>query len=122
MYRLLPETSGAFVALQFTGKLDADNYKAIIPILEEHISRHGKISLLWEMRDFGGWTTDGLLSDTKFDVKHRNDFSRIAMVGEKKWQDWMTSLMKPFTSAKVRYFESDERDAALAWAKESHAR
>ncbi len=117
MYQLLPESSGAFVALQLTGKLEASDYAGIVPVLEDRIAQHGKISLFWEMRDFSGWTVSGLASDTKFDVKYANDFTRIALVGEKKWHELMASLMRPFTSAEVKYFDLGERDAALAWAK-----
>lgn len=119
MYRLLPESTGDFVALQLSAKLDAADYGGITSVLEERIAKHGKISLLWDMREFDGWTAGGLWADTKFDVKHAQDFSRIAMVGEKKWQDWMASLMKPFTSAEVRYFDVIERETALAWALET---
>lgn len=121
MYQLLPETDGAFVALQLTGKLEASDYDGIVPILEERIAQHGKISLFWEMRDFHGWTVGGLAADAKFDVKHANDFTRIALVGEKKWQELMTALMKPFTSAEVRYFDFHAREAALAWASQPTA-
>ncbi|MDA7880879.1 STAS/SEC14 domain-containing protein [Akkermansiaceae bacterium] len=43
------------------------------------------ISLFWEVSSFDGWTTEALFSDIGFDIEHRNDFTRIAMVGEKKW-------------------------------------
>lgn len=117
MYEILPETKDAFVALRLTGKLDEKDYEALLPMLKELIARHGKISLYWEMREFEGWTMDGLLSDAAFDAEHTDDFVRIAMVGEKKWHDWMTKLMKPFTSAEVRYFELDQAGTALSWAK-----
>lgn len=117
MYKQLPESNGSFVALRLSGKLDEDDYQSIIPMVTERIASHEKISLYWEMRDFDGWTADGLLSDAGFDVRHADDFTRIAMVGEKKWHDWMTNLMKPFTSAEVRYFDLSESEAAKIWAR-----
>ncbi|RYD91602.1 MAG: STAS/SEC14 domain-containing protein, partial [Sphingobacteriales bacterium] len=45
------------------------------------------------------------------------DFRRIAIVGEKKWHEWMATAMKPFTSAEVRYYDHSERAAALAWSR-----
>jgi hypothetical protein len=44
---------------------------------------------------------------------------RIAVVGDKKWESWMATLCKPFTMAKVRYFEASEIDAAWAWLNEA---
>lgn len=121
MHKLLPETKDAFVALRLSGKLDESDYESMLPILEERIARYGKISLYWEMRDFEGWTIDGLLSDAGFDTKHKDDFIRIAMVGEKKWHGWMTKMLKPFTSAEVRYFDIDETAAALGWSSAESA-
>jgi hypothetical protein len=40
------------------------------------------------------------------------------MVGEKKWQEWMTDLMKPFASAQVHFFESDDKEEAKKWIAE----
>lgn len=118
MHETLPETHDAFVALRLRGKLDEEDYRTIVPLLKDRIARHGKIALFWEMQDFGGWTPGGLWADTKFDVAHANDFTRIALVGEKKWHEWMTMVMKPFTSAEVRYFDESERQAALKWAQQ----
>lgn len=116
MHTLLPETDGTFVAIRISDKLDQADYQSIVPILEERIAEHGKISLYWEMEQFEGWTAGGLWADTKFGVKHANDFRRIAVVGDKKWHEWSTKVMKPFTSAEVRYFNPDQRQQALAWA------
>ena len=117
MHILLPESKEGFVALRLSEKLDGKDFDRIIPILEEQIEAHGKIALFWEMASFEGWTTEALFADTGFDLQHRNDFTRIAMVGEKKWHAWMTKLMKPFTSAEVKYYEIPERENALAWTR-----
>ena len=45
-----------------------------------------------------------LWQDIKFDVKHFGDIERLAMVGEKKWEQWMATFCKPFTTATVKYF------------------
>lgn len=119
MHKILSETRGAFVALQLTGKLDETDYREIVPLLETRIAEHGKIALYWEMKSFEGWTPGGLWADTKFDIHHANDFARIAIVGEKKWHEWMASLMKPFTGAEVRYFDLDERQQALDWSRQA---
>ena len=115
MYEVLPETHHDLVALRLSGTLDADDYHAFTPLIESAIERHGKVRLFWEMRDFSGWSPGGAGTDLGFDVRHASDFKRIAIVGEKAWHEWMTKLMKPFTSAEVKYFEIPEREQALAW-------
>ena len=43
--------------------------------------------------------------DVKFDAKHANDFDKVAMVGEKKWEEKMSDLMGFFSSGEVKYFD-----------------
>lgn len=117
MYRILTESSGAFVAVQVTGTLQSEDYSSLLPLLQSKIAENGKINLFWEMKDFDGWTASGLWSDGSFDVKHAGDFRRIAIVGEKKWHEWMATVMKPFTSAEIRYFDHHDRAAAMAWSQ-----
>ena len=51
-------------------------------------------------------------------VAHSWEFERIAMVGDRKWEQWMAMLCKPFTQAKVWYFDVSEIDAARNWIGE----
>lgn len=99
-------------------ELDQADYDRLLPIVENLIEQYGKVRWYFEMEDFDGWTLDALWSDIKFDFKHRNDFEKIVMVGRKDWMDWMTQLMKPFTSAEIRFFELEEQAAAREWIKE----
>jgi hypothetical protein len=69
------------------------------------------------MAGFHGWTTGALWEDIKFDVKHFSDIERVAMVGEKKWQKGMSEFCRPFTTAKIRYFDHSEANAAREWAE-----
>ncbi len=119
MFEILPQTEHDLVALRLSGTLDQDDYAGMLPEIKKRIETHGSLRLYWEMDDFHGWTVGGIWEDTTFDVQHAKDFSRVAMVGEKKWEEWMTKLMKPFTSAEVRYFDIEEREKALAWISES---
>ncbi|MBR9919550.1 MAG: STAS/SEC14 domain-containing protein [Bacteroidetes bacterium] len=98
-------------------KIDQADYDRLLPIAKDIIEKHGTLRWYFEMEDFDGWTMEALWSDAKFDFKHRNDFEKIAMVGRKDWMDWMTQLMKPFTSAEIKFFELEEQAAARAWIK-----
>ena len=41
------------------------------------------------------------------------------MVGDGKWEQWMTTFCKPFTKAKVMYFDKSHIDAAWKWLQEN---
>lgn len=97
------------------GKLVETDYDQLIPLLESKIKTFGKIRWLFVMKDFEGWSLESLWSDTKFDLRHANDFEKIAIVGDKKWHEWMTDAMKPFTSAEVKFFEINHGPEAQTW-------
>ena len=112
----LSETNGGKVLeIQLTGKLAKEDYEQLVPAVERLVKEHGRIRILVEMRDFHGWTTGALWEDLKFDAKHFKDIERVAMVGETKWQHGMAIFCKPFTTAKVRYFDGPATDQAREW-------
>ncbi|HWD93864.1 MAG TPA: STAS/SEC14 domain-containing protein [Verrucomicrobiae bacterium] len=101
-----------------SGKLtDEDYQRRFIPEIERLTKQHGKISLLFEMIQFHGWEPKAAWDDFKLNIKHRHDISRVAMVGDKAWQHWLTEFAKPFTAAEVRYFEQTDAGQARAWVR-----
>ena len=112
----LKETNGGKVLeIQLTGKLAREDYEHFVPAVERLVKDHVKIRLLVEMHDFHGWTAGALWQDVKFDAKHFSDIERLAIVGETKWQHGMAVFCKPFTTAKVRYFDRPAIDQAREW-------
>ncbi|WP_324262274.1 STAS/SEC14 domain-containing protein [Altererythrobacter sp. H2] len=68
--------------------------------------------------DFTGWDPGGIWRDLKFDAKHKDSFGRIAIVGDRKWEEWGTKVSDPHFRAKMKFFEPLERDAAESWARD----
>ncbi|MEG9328300.1 STAS/SEC14 domain-containing protein [Salinimicrobium catena] len=99
------------------GQLDDEDYNRIIPLLKEKIESFGKVRWYFEMKDFTGWTFSAMWKDLKFDVKNRNNLERVAMVGDKTWEKQLTQLMKPFTEAEIKFYESEDREKARYWIK-----
>lgn len=109
---------GKVLLVRVTGRLDKQDYDRFTPEIERLIKQHGKLRLLLETHDFHGWDAGALWEDVKFDVKHFNDIERLAVIGEKRWEKGMAIFCKPFTTAKVRYFEHDQAAEAQAWIEE----
>lgn len=112
---LIETNDGKMLEVQLRGKLGKHDYEQLVPVVERLVKKHGKIRLLVEMHDFHGWTASALWQDIKFDAKHFNDIERVAMVGESAWQHGMALFCKPFTGAKIQYFDRTAMDQARAW-------
>jgi len=112
----IEETSADNVLVcEVKGKLTKEDYGTFVPVLEDAIKRHGKIRLLFLMTDFKGWELSALWEDVKFDAKHFAHIERLAMVGDKAWERGMAVFCKPFTTAKVKYFDRAELAEAKRW-------
>ncbi len=113
--KLNEKNEGKLLEVKLSGKLDKEDYAHFVPEVERLVTKYGKIRMLIVMHDFRGWTAGALWEDIKFDVKHFSDIERIAMVGETKWEQGMAAFCKPFTTAKIRYFDQDKSNEAHDW-------
>jgi hypothetical protein len=69
------------------------------------------------MEDFHGWKPVAVWDDFRFGTAHRKHIERIAMVGEKKWQEWLAKIGSIFIPERVRYFGLGNLDSAERWAR-----
>jgi len=53
------------------------------------------------------------------DKAHCTKIKSIALVGDKTWEKWMARVCKPFTMAKIQYFDAAEIEAAKSWLSEA---
>ncbi len=113
------ENNGKVLTIQVSGKLEKDDYVHLVPEFERLIRQHGKLSLLFDMTNFHGWDAGAAWEDMKLGIKHFSDIERIAMVGEMKWQHGLAMFSKPFTNAKVRYFDHLDLVEARKWLSEA---
>ena len=107
------------IEVELSGKLTREDYEQFVPEIERKIAEQGKLRLLVIMHDFHGWRLAALWQDIKFDLRHFKHFERIALVGESKWQEWMSAICVPFTTGELRYFDYDQLAAARQWVHES---
>jgi hypothetical protein len=105
------------VSVRASGKLSREDYKKFVPRLEHLIRSSGKVNVLFLMEDFHGWKVGALWEDIKFDLKHFSDIRRLALVGDKRWERWMAAFCRPFTTARVRYFDRSRGEEARVWVQ-----
>jgi SpoIIAA-like len=114
----LTSATPGVLAFKMSGKLHDEDYKRFVPLVDNAIAKDGKVRILAQFHDFHGWDAHALWDDIKFSTTHCNKIKKIALVGEEKWEKGMAAVCKPFTMAKVRYFDADEMKAAESWLAE----
>jgi hypothetical protein len=117
MIETLQTGSPKIVGFRLTGKLHDEDYKSFVPTVEATLATEGTVRMFAQFEEFHGWDLHAAWDDFKFGMKHFSDFERIAMVGDRRWEKWMANLCRPFTKAKVKYFDASEVDAAWTWLR-----
>ncbi len=108
--------AGQVVEVHITGKLEKADYEYFVPEIERLIGKHGKINILFFLTEFEGWSAGALWEEIKFDLKHLKDLKKIAMVGDRRWEEEALALLcRPFTSAEVKFFPVEEVNIARQW-------
>lgn len=109
-----------YLVCRVSGKLTEADYDAAIPEIENALKlREGPLRMMILLEDFRGWEIGALWQDLKFDVRHADDFGRIAVLGDSTLEEWGTTLSNPFFGAEMRYFDLQDRTAARAWLSEA---
>ena len=100
-------------------RLEDEDYDRFVPQFERIAAREpGTVPMVIELApDFSGWDLGGLWRELKFDVRHKDSFGRIGIVGNRKWEEWGTKVFDPLFHAEMKFFEPSERQAAEDWAR-----
>lgn len=115
MIEIQPKTD--LIELHISGTLTSEDYERLLPRMEQLAEERGALPLYIELEDFQGWKPEALWKDVKFDATHQDDMKRVAVVGEKKLEEWGTKVSKPFFKADMRFFSPDEADEARDWLR-----
>ncbi len=104
--------------VKVNGKLSTDEYAELVHAWEAMMTQYGKIRLLFQMEPgFSGWEPMAAWDDLKFSVSHRNEIERVAVVGAKKWHEFVAKLGAVLVHSKVLYFGETEVDEAQRWLR-----
>lgn len=104
-----------YIAVKAIGRLTHDDYTFMTPLLEAAFKEVGgpKVRVLFDGTEFEGWQVRAAWDDLKLGLKHGNEFSRIAFVGNKKWEALAASVGNWFIKGELKYFDNYEQ--AIDW-------
>ena len=110
--------SDFFLSLKAVGKLTHEDYKTITPMIDSALDgvKEPKVKVLIDGTELEGWELRAAWDDFKLGLKHNNEFDKIAIYGNKNWQEITAKIGSWFISGEVKYFENIED--ALSWLNE----
>ncbi|MEZ5461257.1 STAS/SEC14 domain-containing protein [Dokdonella sp.] len=108
--------SDNILTMKISGKLSETELSAVQGRAVLLIRQHGAVRILVLGEDFQGWENKGDWGDLWFQAENDQYISRMAIVGERKWEElslvFTAKGMRPFP---IEYFAPSEEALARAW-------
>jgi len=114
----LNKSSGPVVGYKVVGKVTVADYQQLEPEARALVDKYENVCLLLDLQEFAGEEVKAWLPDLKFGHSFHDKIVKIAIIGNKRWEKWMTALVKPFYAKDAKFFHPEEMDKAWDWLRE----
>lgn len=94
------------VVITAVGKLTHADYEFITPVLDSALREIDAedVKVLVDITELRGWELRAAWDDFKLGLKHGSHFSRIAIYGDKEWQELAAKVGGWFIAGEVHAF------------------
>jgi hypothetical protein len=118
MLEKLSQSSGNVVGYKVIGRLTKEDFAAVTADVEALVLQEGPLRLLLDLEAFEGEEMDALGSHRGFRHEHQRHITRMAVVGDKKWQEWVMAFVDlVYYARENRFYPIDQRQAAWEWLR-----
>lgn len=106
------------VVVTVEGKIRREDYRQELPVLEK-IMEDGEIHRFFiKLENVTGFEAGALWEDLKYDLKHKDQYGKTAVVGDRKWEEYAIKISDLFFKAEMAYFAESRADEAWKWVNE----
>lgn len=116
---ILPESDDRTLCVNVTGVISAAIFlDFFIKPIRTIIERHGEFNLCAIYTDYQGWDSDAAEASFKYYAEVGTQGRKLAYVNAPDSRFLLLKMLEPLLpNAEIRFFEPEERDEAIAWAK-----
>jgi hypothetical protein len=118
MIKKLDQSSGNVLGFKVSGDVVKADYDTLVPAVEAALKTNGKVMVLLDMTEFKWEKAEAWGADLKFGHEFHHKISKMAIIGDKNWEKWLTKLAEPFYAKEAKFFYPEETDRAWAWMRE----
>ncbi|SEM75632.1 SpoIIAA-like [Mesobacillus persicus] len=102
------------IEVEVKGKISENDIHEFEQYFNQKKENQEELNLLLAVED-AKYSLNGLIEDFKFDIKHWNDFHKIAVVSDDNWIELGSKLTDILPTIEVKHFNDHEKDKAKAW-------
>lgn len=107
--------------VKLSGKLTVHDFQELQALARSGLEQFGQFRVLVELEDFQGWSNETGWEDTSFLEEEGEGISKLAFVGDKKWQDEIILFTgNPMRRMAIEFFPQGQFDRAQAWLSEEN--
>ena len=107
MIETMDRSTQTVLGVKVSGTVTKDDYEVLTPAVEAAIDANGSVSLLLDLTGFHWEKVSAWASDLRFAKQYHDKISKMAIVGDKKWERHLASLCSPYYAKEAKFFESD---------------
>jgi hypothetical protein len=104
-------STGDTLGFHVSGDVTKADYDVLTPAVAAAVDQHGSVNLMLDLTDFHWEKVSAWGADLRFGHEYHDKIDRLAIVGDRKWEEHLTHICTPFYAKNARYFE----DEAAAW-------
>lgn len=121
MLEKLHESTGSVVGYKVVGKVTVEDYQKLEPEIQALVDKYeDDVCLLLNLQEFGREEAKAWLPDLKFGHRFHDKIAKMAIVGDKRWEKWLTTLVDPFYAKDAKFFHPEETAQAWTWLREEN--
>jgi hypothetical protein len=101
--------SDLFLTLKAVGTLQHSDYEVIVAMIESALAgvEDAKVKVFFDGTELDGWEIRAAWDDLKLGIKHGSEFKKVAIFGNKRWQEMSAKVGSWFVSGDIKYFENE---------------
>lgn len=109
-FEIITTKNDIYCYFEIEGDLRHEDYEVFVPAFEKALEniKEPKVKLLADIRNLKSWDLHAAWDDLKFGLKHGNEFSKVAVLGNSKVYEYGTKISNWFIPSSMKYFESLE--------------
>lgn len=117
MIEKMDKSKGKLLGFRLIGDVTKADYEVLVPEVQRVIDQEGSASLLIDLEDFRWEKIEAWASDLNFGRTYHDKIDKLAIVGDKTWEEILTSFGKAYAQ-ESKHFHTKDREQAWEWLNE----
>jgi len=117
MYRILDGSEKGIVAIKVEGKLNREEYELLNAYVDQRMQEGQVLNFLCDLVEVDGLKSQVVWEEMTRHLRNLLNSQRIAVVGGRRWLESGTIVFEPSLKDQLKFFHSEQADAAWLWVK-----